>query len=351
MESALTIITNARNSGALVFSPQNLDCPPLYKPEVSIIKARADEFHNMKGKFMPNRAVTDRISEAVGVDFVAEQCRVNSELREAMPEFSLPRRTVFVGYAQGRVRLPDGSWRYSTVAEYEFDPVLRATQEGTGQKGALEYMRFAHQRASTGARLGVIRQLAGMPVTFTQEEITRPLVFSRIVQNTDYILSTKEGRVMAIANATGMAAQLYGPKAQAPEEAAAFDAVEPRNVTPEEDEAEDPDPFSPEGFNQAESNGAFESAMRAVVEWTESDRLWLQTKNAAQTIVDRGESNIEILKAAAKLLKLQTMKLNESARILTNELLKNPHAAVVDYENMISRTEAFLRQTNQAVPA
>jgi len=213
---ALTIIDQARKDGALIFSPQNLDCPPLYKAEATIIKARPDEFHNMKGKYMPNRAVTDRISEAAGVDFIAEQCRVVAESRDAMPEFDLPRRTVFVGYAQGRQLLPDGSWRRSTVSEYEFDPMLRAVKEGKSAKSreALEYSTFARQRASTGARLGVIRQLVGIPVTFSQDEIVKPLVFSRIVQNTDYILGTSEGKMMAIAMATGAAQMLYGGREQ-----------------------------------------------------------------------------------------------------------------------------------------
>lgn len=249
MENAVVVIDNARQRGALIFAPQNLECPELYRAEVTEIAARSDEFHNMKGKYMPNRAVTDRISEAAGIDFIAAQCRVVSEIREAMPEFDLPRRTVFIGYAQGRVRLPDGSWRNSTVSEYEFDPMLRAVKEGKPAKSreALEYATFARQRASTGARLGVIRQLTGMPVTFTQVEISKPLIFSRIVQNTDYILGTKEGRMMAIAAATGMAGLLYGPQAGAPhaiaseevesepvyEDAETVYDDEPRNVTSE----------------------------------------------------------------------------------------------------------------------
>ncbi len=218
MENAISLIKKARDGGALIFAPQNLECPELYKAEVTEIKARPDEFHDMKGKFMPNRSVTDRISEAAGIDFIAEKCRVAPEIREEMPEFDLPRRTVFIGYAQGRMRLPDGSWRNSTVSEYEFDPMLRAVKEGKGAKSreALEYSTFARQRASTGARLGVIRQLTGLPVSFTREEVAKPLVFSRIVQNTDFILGTKEGRMMAIAAATGVAGLLYGRQAGQP---------------------------------------------------------------------------------------------------------------------------------------
>jgi hypothetical protein len=163
-------------------------------------------------------------------------------MREAMPELGLPRRTVFVGYAQGRARLPDGSWRNSTKAEYEFDPVLRAKTEGKGDREALEYMKFGRQRASTGARLGVIRQLVGIPVTFSQEDISRPLVFSRIVQNTDYILGTKEGRVMAVAAAIGITGQLYGAQPAVPaieEEPTTFQLKDAEDQSTQEADWED----------------------------------------------------------------------------------------------------------------
>lgn len=251
MTSALTVIEGQRSKGALIFAPQNLDTPELYKAEATIIQARPDEFHNMKGKYMPNKSVCDRISEGAGIDFIAESCGVKTETRDD----DLGKRTVFIGYAQGRVRLPDGSWRKSTLEEYEFDPKLRADIDAANKSDPerkrlyLDYAKIARQRASTGARLRVIRQLTGMPVTFTENETAKPLVFSRIVQNTDFILGTKEGRMMAIAAATGVAAQLYGQR-QAPEALPNVIEDEPRNVTdsaePEESApfAETADPFA-----------------------------------------------------------------------------------------------------------
>ena len=217
---ALAIIDKARANGALVYAPQNMECPPLYKAEATIIQAKPEEFFNIQGKYMPSKAVVDRIGEAAGVDFIAANCGVKTEARDD----DIGKRTVFVGYAQGKTRLPDGSWRQSSIEEYEFDPLLRATMEGKNdgevRRKYLDYAKVARQRASTGARVRVIRQLTGMPVTFSQADIARPLVFSRIVQNTDFILKTPEGRAMAIAAATGIAAQIYGgqpaPSSQVP---------------------------------------------------------------------------------------------------------------------------------------
>jgi hypothetical protein len=240
MENALVLVNKARSAGALIFAQPNLETPPLYRAEITEIKSRPDEFHDMKqGKYMPNKAVVDRIGDAAGIDFLNSSCGVRSELRDD----DIGKRTVFIGYAQGRTRLPDGSWRQSSVEEYEFDPLLRAKieKERDGEAAVkskyLEYAKVARQRASTGARVRVIRQLVGMPVTFSDAERNKPLVFSRIVQNTDYILGTKEGRMMAIAAATGVAGMLYGPHAA--QTAPAALAVETEYEEPEMRPADD----------------------------------------------------------------------------------------------------------------
>lgn len=234
--NALAVIDKARANGALIYAPQNLECPALYKAEATAISARPDEFHNIQGKFLPNRAVVDRIAEASGIDFIPEQCQVTTRKEDDF----LGKRTIHIGHAQGRVRLPDGSWRHSAVEEYEWDPLLRAEMDARGDDSkkrrlTLEFMKVSAQRAATGARLRVIRALTGIPATFTESEIKKPMVFSRIVQNTDYILGTKEGRTMAIAAATGLAGQLFGqapmitqgPGADAPAEALQANTEDP----------------------------------------------------------------------------------------------------------------------------
>lgn len=222
-ENALAIINKAKAQNALVFvNQENFQSGvELYKTEATVIQSKPEEFHNLQGKFMPNRSVTDRIGEAAGVQFVAGDVRA-----ETRDDEIAGKRTVFVATAQGKVRMPDGSWRLSTPEEYEFDPTLRAmldkkidyitdSNRGVFARTALEYTKVARQRAATGARLRVIRQLTGMPVSFSADDIKKPMVFTRIVQNTAHILDTKEGRLMATAQALGtdISALLFGKNA------------------------------------------------------------------------------------------------------------------------------------------
>jgi hypothetical protein len=78
-------------------------------------------------------------------------------------------------------------------------------------RAIMEYEKVGRQRAATGARLRVIRQLTGMKPSFDEKEILNPMLFTRIVQNTSYILQTPEGRAMATAQALGLdVAALFG---------------------------------------------------------------------------------------------------------------------------------------------
>jgi hypothetical protein len=309
-KNALSIIDKARNDGALIYAPQNLDTPPLYKAEATVITARQDEFFNIQGKFMPSKAVVDRIGEAAGVDFIAANCGVKTENRDD----DIGKRTVFVGYAQGRTRLPDGSWRQSSIEEYEFDPMLRAQIDSPNDQGVkrkyLDYAKVARQRASTGARVRVIRQLTGMPVTLSAEEVKKPLVFSRIVQNTDYILNTHEGKMMAIAMATGAASMLYGQKAGAPAPEAAAEQEEPpmRNATPGAEEAAGSAPANDDWDAPAATGSTvapeLEKLMQALQEWAIAGGI---EGKRAQAIIDRGETDLRILRASLEIIKyLQT---------------------------------------------
>jgi len=186
---------------------------------------------------MPNKSATDKIGEAAGVNFIDAACAVTTETRD---DPVCGKKGVFVAQAQGQVRMPDGSWRKSTVEAYEFDPVLRAMldcnadelTEETGRtyktrkgvplgRAILEYIKVGRQRAATGARLRVIRQITGMPCSFNKADIGRPMKFVRIAQDTSYILQTPEGRAMATAQALGFdAAALFGAKKPALESGA-----------------------------------------------------------------------------------------------------------------------------------
>jgi hypothetical protein len=292
---ALAVITNAQAKGALVFAGQNLEeVAPLYRAEATVIEVTPLDFHNLKGKLVPKKETCDRFGDAAGVSFVASNCGVKTELRED----ELGRRTVFVGFAQGRVRLPDGSYRESSVEEYEFDPSLRAKMDAGGKPEAslrLDYMRCARQRASTGARLRVIRQLVGMPTAFPAEQIGAKmgLVFSRVVLNTDQILSTPEGRRMATAAALGIIPNLFGPQPQgvAAPEAAGED--EPRDVTPQPQDEDDDWGPPPAADPAIEEAGRLQAALR---DYIAAGTIPATGAKTIQAALDRGEMDLIILR-------------------------------------------------------
>jgi hypothetical protein len=224
--TALAKIEAAQKTGALIFIDKDWadDIAPLYKPDATEITINKEEdCFNISGKFMPKREVVDRIGEASGVDFVFGETKSS-----VVEDDSCGKHTVYTAFAQGRKLMPDGSWRTSSKCDYEFDPVLRAMldydvtelNESTKQKKRknskgfeygstlaryiLELQKVAAQRANTGARLRVIRELVGMPVSLDAKHLDKPLLFGRIIQNTDYILRTPEGRAMATAKALGL---------------------------------------------------------------------------------------------------------------------------------------------------
>jgi hypothetical protein len=73
-----------------------------------------------------------------------------------------------------------------------------------------------------------------MPAAFTADEISKPLVFKRVIQNTSYILNTPEGRVMATAQALGAdVSSLFGKKPIT--EQIATEAAQYENLPPDDD--------------------------------------------------------------------------------------------------------------------
>jgi len=247
--NALAIIEQAKGKGALIFvDTQHLESDvALYKTEVTELNFGPSDFHHFGGKYMLNKAGVDRIGEACGIQFVQAACRVTTETQK---DDLCGEHIIYRAEAQGQKRMTDGSWRTSTVDEYEFDPVLRAMDDKKVEslrdldprkltevnRRTIEYKKTARQRAATGARSRVIRQLTGMPIAFSEADAKKPMVFSRVVQNTDYILKTPEGRTLATIQALGMdAAALWGRKNGLPE--AEGSEREIRDVTPEPDDA------------------------------------------------------------------------------------------------------------------
>jgi len=206
---ALELILKHKSNQDLVFvAEEDLKTQTMFLPEVVVIHSTPDDFHNISGKFMPKGYQTDRIGEAAGIVYLEKNCGTRTEEVEG--------NTAYIGFAQGKKRMPDGTWRTSSICEYEFNPVVRAeedflkdrknnyTTEQARKIHIVELKKFGRQRASTGARLRVIRELTGMPVAFEAQNIKKAMVFSRVAINTDLLLSDPEMRDAAIKAALGV---------------------------------------------------------------------------------------------------------------------------------------------------
>ena len=227
--------------------------------------------------------------------------------------------------------MPDGSWRTSTVDDYEFDPVLRAMlDKGITEltpetrpsvaRLLLEYTKVARQRAASGARLRVIKQLTGMTGAFDEEEAKKPFVFTRVVQNTDYILKTPEGRVMATAQALGcdVSSLLYGDKKALPvnNENDSYVHAEKVDDSPAE-EAEDDVDFPAEGNETP-------------------------TKTAEQIEFEELSYNLDLyMNTHKEVLNVNTKSGVNPYELAMNEL-NNPNATTESRKSMIERVRTFL---------
>jgi len=218
-QNALAIIKQHEQAKDLVFvRPEDLQTQRMFVPQVTVLHALPTDFHDrpINGKMMPKSHHVDRIGEAAGVEFVDGGTRKEDD-------------STYVGFAQGRRRMPDGTWRKSSVQEYEFDVETRAEEdflndsknryssEVAKRKHIIELKKVARQRASTGARLRVIRELVGIPIAFGPQEVQKALVIHRIAVNSDTLLDNPETRSEAVAMATGAASAIYGPRDVTPE--------------------------------------------------------------------------------------------------------------------------------------
>lgn len=353
---ALAVLQGAVKNGALTFVTKE-DCmavTPLYKPEISVINLKlpkdkndqSADVYNISGKFMPKREIVDRIGEATGLVFIHDGCKTWTETYE---DDIAGKRTVYISEQQAKKRMSDGSWRTSSVQAYEFDPVMRAmldynvtelnaqtkqTKDKWGKKTLaqtiLEYTKVARQRAETGARLRVIRELTNMPTAFSPEDAAKPLVFGRFAQNTDYILQTREGRAMASAQALGVdVASLFGGRKISPEE----NEIEP-SVETEQRTALPPSPAEYEdvGYDSSAPENAESLAEQAAQPSGENEfeALTLTLEQLTTTYKDILDT---------------TLKTGQNPYRLAMEELdaNNFNASEISRQEMIKRVKDFLR--------
>lgn len=242
-QRALKII--AANQSAISFvCLEELDCQALFVPVITILKAGPDDFHSLGGGVkMPKSYYTNQIAEATGVNIL--DVRVTKE-----GEY------IWHGHASGERRMPDGTLRHG-AQEYEFDAGKRAEEDWlkdaakyptdiSKRRHVLEYAKFGMQRASSGARLALIRYLAQIPTGFTAETISKAMIFNRVDRNVNGILADPGLRSAAIGHMLGATEAIFGPAKQleapsAPEPVAAESEPDPEDTFPGESPAKEPE--------------------------------------------------------------------------------------------------------------
>ena len=239
-----------------------------YEPIVTILEFQKDDFAPMGGgNFYPMKSATNRIADATGVSFT-NNCGTREvgnfhtiEVNQAKDGyFTAVGNYAVVAHAQGQRLKPDGTPRLSSVCEYEFNVVDRANEDFLSdfqnkkyirtaidaRKKLLALKKFATRRASTGAELAVIRELAGVPTALKQDQISKPMLFAQIVENNQFklqvakdLMKTADGRQSVAQAMFGTTQALYGPQGQGDALQRIVDSTEQQEVA----SLPEPDPF------------------------------------------------------------------------------------------------------------
>jgi hypothetical protein len=282
---------------------------PLLECHVEAIVCRKDEFHDISGAFMPRKETLDKFAQAAGVSYnqLAETTRKEGD-------------GCYIGTAQSMVMGPDGKMIMGPICEYEFDVDVRleelklkgkadwdnkignrpGTREYTERELATErvqLMKVGRMRANTGARNRATMAILGMQTGFkglfekgASDHVTITFLFSRIIVN------AKNEMVLnrMLDNIAGPTQALFG----SPPVAAIAGRAEPadlpmRNATP-------PDDFDDFTSDPPAADERLTRLVAAISEWTlcEDQRI----AKRAQAIIDRGESNPDVLEPSLALL-------------------------------------------------
>jgi hypothetical protein len=324
MKSAQAKEFIARYTGPNVRSfvkPSHLEeLSPLLEVHIEAIEVRKDEFHEMDGgkAYMPRKETLDKFAAAAGVSFVA--------LRESTRKEG----TAYVGSSQAMVMGPDGKMVLGDICEYEFDPEDRTELlsldgkkdwEGVPQGGRPNIRQFterelkleriklktvARQRANTGARNRATVSILGMPTgikgLFDKKDLattTRTFLFSRIIVNAKNELVMNK----MLDGIAGNTAALFGPRASAQIAAPAHVPDPAASARPADDQTTSAaaDDWGEPAAAAASVDPELEKAIAALRDWTLCGDPRLVKR--AQAILDRGETDLKILRPSLEILK------------------------------------------------
>lgn len=283
------------------------DLSPLLECHVEAIVCRKDEFHDISGAYMPRKETLDKFAQACGISY-------NPTAETTRKEGS----SCYVGSAQGMVMGPDGKQIMGPICEYEFDVEVRleelklkgktawnngskSTRAYTDQELAserIQLLKVGRMRANTGARNRATIAILGMQTGFknlfdknASDHTTVTFLFSRIIVN------AKNEMVLnrMLDNIAGPTQALFGPAPVAAISGRTDTAESPmRNATPAGDDFDD-FPADPPADDERVAR-----LVAAISEWTLSDDQRIAKR--AQAIIDRGESNPDVLEPSLALL-------------------------------------------------
>ena len=224
---ALEVIQRHKDAISFVRA-EELDTQGMFLAKVTVLQIAPGDFHVLGGgQVMPKKPHVDRMAEAGGVNITSVDVRGDGLYRATAK-------------AHGWKRMPDGTKREGE-AEYTFDAEIYAELDvAKDDKGRyktekaqrihlLEYAKFKTQRASTGARLALIRFFLKTPTSYTREDIQKAMIVSRVDLNTDLLLSnpaTAAAAVQVAMGSGGAVERIYGPRTERPALEAPAEAAE-----------------------------------------------------------------------------------------------------------------------------
>ncbi len=350
----------------------------LYQPSVSIVTIMPDEFTDMGHDNMyPGKAPTNRIGDASGVSFLEDvggteeigNATAVKFVRTANGYIQLEGKFEIVGRAQGWRLKPDGTRRTSSPSEYGYDVVGRtnaeilknAQYEKPGTKNYWadneiacrqrfnEIGKAGRQRARTGAELGVIRELVGMPTNFKKGSLNQngptEMLFSQVIENNTFkvqvlaeVMKTPDGRAAVVQALFGATRSIFGP---GKDSSLFIDASPARQIEAQPGSA-------PERMLTEEEIQNGEVTEPAPVEkgqgaLFQDDIPWDEDP---KDVARRGLRNFLALNDP-NLLKTKGW---ETARQVIKEMIDNKDATLEAMKNLIKKSEEWLTKCGYALP-
>ena len=278
-----------------------LDPAGFFEVHVEAVKLTKEDVHFLQGGTIWFRKETlDMIASAAGVSF------------RDLPAEKHVRGEPDIGRCQAITQGPDGQPVVGDVAEYEFDPELRAEEdilraqvkdpaykpsEAARRLKVLEYEKAGHQRANTGARSRATIAAVGMQTGFKdlfKDATGRPkddewFLFSRVIIN----VKNKMVAEMQLSAISGNVSRLYGPSHQLTAEAGmrhvgpGADDVPASPASPgsfEPDQETQPDPIALKKRTIADILRKYGDKLKAktvedTLAWIEGDQLNMISEN------------------------------------------------------------------------